>query len=52
MTDLDRSTKIPDVREQEPSDARNFRGTIFFMTVFLMMIFGFWALMYVELLNR
>jgi hypothetical protein len=38
----------PDRKEEQPVVT----GTLFLMIVFLMMIAGFWVLMYVMLLNR
>jgi hypothetical protein len=34
--------------EEEPSH----NGTLFLMIIFLMLIFGFWVMMYLVLLNR
>lgn len=36
----------------QPAEQPDLRGTLFIMIIFLMMIFGFWLLMYFELLNR
>ena len=35
-------------KEEEPV----FTGTLFFMVILLMLIFGFWAMMYATLLDR
>lgn len=40
------ATRLHDVEQPD------LRGTLFLTTIFLMMIFGFWALMYFELLGR
>lgn len=42
----------PDDTELRPEEEPNTTGTLFLMIIFLMMIFGFWALMYTLLLNR
>lgn len=36
----------------EPDEEPVVTGTIFLTLIMLMMIFGFWAVMYVDLLNR
>jgi hypothetical protein len=35
-----------------PDEEPIFTGTLFLMVLLLMLIFGFWAMMYVTLLNR
>ena len=35
-----------------PEEEPVFTGTLFFMLILLMLIFGFWGLMYITLLNR
>ncbi len=45
-TPLEQQNELP--AEQEPV----ITGTVFLTMIFLMMIFGFWALMYLTLLNR
>ena len=42
----------PAATDVQPVEHPDLRGTLFIMTVFLMMIFGFWLLMYFELLSR
>lgn len=42
----------PDETELRPGEEPKTTGTLFLMIVFLMMIFGFWALMYSLLLER
>lgn len=42
----------PVATELAPAEQPDLRGTLFIMTIFLMMIFGFWLLMYFELLGR
>ena len=36
----------------QPVEEPNTAGTLFFTLLLLMVIFGFWVVMYVELLNR
>lgn len=36
----------------EPEEEPVFTGTLFLMVILLMLIFGFWAMMYATLLNR
>jgi hypothetical protein len=38
--------------EMTPEEEPNASGTLFLMVIFLMLIFGFWAILYVMLLNR
>jgi hypothetical protein len=45
-------TDDPDAASLETLATPDLRGTIFFTVLLLMAIFGFWGLMYVELLNR
>ena len=45
-TDDPRATRVQPVEEPDTS------GTLFFTLFLLMVIFGFWALMYFELLSR
>ena len=35
-----------------PDEEPVFTGTLFLMVILLMLIFGFWAMMYATLLNR
>ena len=42
----------PAQTELAPEEEPVTTGTLFLMIVFLMMIFGFWAIMYTTLLNR
>jgi len=35
-----------------PEEEPVFTGTLFLMVVLLMLIFGFWVMMYITLLNR
>lgn len=48
------ATGSPDPGETEltPEEEPVTTGTLFLMVVFLMMIFGFWAMMYTTLLER
>jgi hypothetical protein len=39
---------MPDHDEQEP----DVRGTVFLMVLFLMLMVGMWAIMYLQLLSR
>ena len=45
-------TEDPVATDLKPAEEPDLRGTLFIMTIFLMMIFGFWLLMYFELLSR
>ncbi|MEZ5332850.1 MAG: cytochrome c oxidase subunit 2A [Thermoanaerobaculia bacterium] len=38
--------------ERAPEEEPDIRGTLFFSVVFLMLIFGFWGVAYLMLLNR
>lgn len=38
--------------ELAPDEEPTTTGTLFLMLIFLMLIFGFWAMMYMVLLNR
>lgn len=42
----------PGDSELRPEEEPNTTGTLFLTVVLLMIIFGFWALMYLTLLNR
>lgn len=48
MTDEGENT----LRDLPPEEEPVFTGTLFLMVLFLMLIFGFWGMMYVTLLNR
>ncbi len=58
MTDLKGTTAPETTTSQEQHDGLPAEqepvvtGTLFLTMIFLMMIFGFWALMYVTLLDR
>ncbi len=58
MTDLEgtappEATGSQDSHDELPADQEPVvTGTVLLTMIFLMMIFGFWALMYVTLLNR
>ncbi len=39
-------------RDLQPGEEPVVTGTLFLTLVFLMMIFGFWTLLYITLLNR
>lgn len=41
-----------DDEELRPEEEPVVTGTLFLMLLFLMMIFGFWAMMYLIMLNR
>jgi hypothetical protein len=45
-------TTDDDATHVQPVEEPNTTGTLFFTLFLLMVIFGFWAVMYVELLNR
>ena len=42
----------PSETELRPGEEPDTRGTLFFMVVFLMLIYGFWIMMYNLLLHR
>lgn len=42
----------PEATHLQPVEEPNTSGTLFFTLFLLMIIFGFWVVMYVELLNR
>lgn len=45
-------TTDPEATHVQPIEEPNLTGTLFLTLLLLMGIFGFWILMYVELLNR
>ncbi len=42
----------PQGSASQPEEAPVFTGTLFLTLLFLMLIFGFWVMMYLVLLNR
>lgn len=47
-----RSLTPGELAEERPEEEPDVRGTLFFMVLLLLLIFGFWAMMYVTLLDR
>jgi len=45
-------SETPEETGLKPEEQPVVTGTVFLMLLFLMMIFGFWMLMYLTLLNR
>ena len=45
-------TRDPEATHLQPVEEPNTSGTLFFTLFLLMVIFGFWVVMYIELLNR